>query len=261
MKKQAILVVSFGTSHTATREKTIGALEKTLAESFPDRTFYRAWTSKVIIKKLRASGEKILTVEEALQKAYEDGVKDLLVQPTHIIPGQEYQLLREMLKVNESKFDTIRLGKPLLSSDHDYRETAELMAKLYPKEEGTLTILMGHGTERGDNTPYLEVRRYLKELQPSVLMGLVEANPDINDILEELKEQTAAKKLRLAPFLIVAGDHAVRDMAGEEEDSWKNILGRAGYQVECVLKGLGEYPEVRQLYVERAKEAEALSAD
>ena len=258
MEEKAILVVSFGTSHAATREKTIGALEETLKEAFPDRAFYRAWTSKVIIKKLRASGEKILTVEEALQQAYEDGVKELLVQPTHIIPGQEYQLLREMLKVNENKFDAIRLGKPLLTSDHDYREAAELMAKQYPKEEGTLTILMGHGTERGDNTPYLEVRRYLREIHSSILMGLVEANPDINDIRDELKEIGDVKSLRLVPFLIVAGDHAVKDMAGEKEDSWKNILEKEGYQVECLLKGLGEYPEIRELYVERAKEAEEL---
>ena len=212
MGKKGLIVVSFGTSIKETREKTIGAIERELQESFPEHVFFRAWTSGMIIRKLKAQGEDILNVEEALNRALEEGVTELLVQPTHIIPGREYRDVKELLGHFTDKFDKILFGDPLLNGEEGCREAADLLAALFPVKDGECMIFMGHGTGDADNTPYHQVIRFLQEQDPRLLMGLVEAKPDISEVIQQVNELSGIRKAVLSPFMVVAGDHALNDM-------------------------------------------------
>lgn len=254
--KKAVLTVSFGTSHLDTMEKTIGAVEKALAEAFPDRTLYRAFTSGMILKKLKSEFQmEICNVEEAMEKMARDGIEDLLIQPTHIIHGFEYEKMTEQIEPYRERFETIRIGAPLLATMEDYEEAVHLiMEDAGLKEEETL-VLMGHGTEHHTNAAYpaLDYTFWAKGYR-NVVVGTVEGFPEMEEVLKKLKEQQA-EKILLMPFMIVAGDHAKNDMAGEDADSWKSILTREGYEVRTVLKGLGEIPGIRQMFVRHAREA------
>ena len=232
MAKKAILVVSFGTSVNATREKTIDRIEADIQKSMPDRAFYRAWTSGMIIRKIeKRDGVHINTVEEAMEQMLSDGITDVIVQPTHVIRGIEYDQLKETVLEKGKEFEQVRIGTPLL------------------------TVFMGHGTPHDINSIYTELDQRLKELgYPQAFMGTVEAEPTLDTLLEKVKT-LQVKRVILAPFMVVAGDHAMNDMAGDEDHSWKSTFEKAGYEVECILKGLGEYPAVRQIYVKHAMES------
>ena len=238
--KKAILVVSFGTSVNETREKTIDCIEADIRKANPDASIYRAWTSKMIIRKLKnRDGVTIHTVKEAMEAMIRDGIKELIVQPTHIINGIENDLMKEDVLAYADHFDSIRFGTPLLTSTKDIEEA----------------ILMGHGTTHYANTAYAALDYTFKDLGYSnVLIGTVEAYPSIPSILRGLKE-LQPEKIHLTPFMIVAGDHATNDMAGEEEDSWKNQFEAAGYTVECHLKGLGEYEGIRKIFLKHIEES------
>ena len=254
--KKAILAVSFGTSHLDTMEKTIGAIEKELSGAFPDRALYRAFTSGMIIRKLKLDLHlEIDSVEEAVKRMREDGIEDVLIQPTHIIHGFEYEKMMEQIEPYRTGFQTVRIGEPLLATMEDYEEAVrQIMEEAGLEQEETL-VLMGHGTEHHTNAAYpaLDYTFWAKGY-PNVVVGTVEGFPEMDEVLKKLKERKA-KKILLMPFMIVAGDHAKNDMAGEEADSWKSILEQAGYEVRPVLKGLGEIPGIRKMFVRHAREA------
>ena len=239
--KKAILVVSFGTSVNETREKTIDCIEADIREANPDASIYRAWTSKMIIRKLKnRDGITIHTVKEAMEAMIRDGIKELIVQPTHIINGIENDLMKEDVLAYADHFDSIRFGTPLLTSTKDIEEAIRAFMedwKDLPEKEAL--VLMGHFKDLGYS---------------NVLIGTVEAYPSIPSILRGLKE-LQPEKIHLTPFMIVAGDHATNDMAGEEEDSWKNQFEAAGYTVECHLKGLGEYEGIRKIFLKHIEES------
>ena len=257
--KKAILVVSFGTSVNATREKTIDRIEADIQKSMPDRAFYRAWTSGMIIRKIeKRDGVHINTVEEAMEQMLSDGITDVIVQPTHVIRGIEYDQLKETVLEKGKEFEQVRIGTPLLTTSEDADADAVLQAVMAEigaigKEE--TVVFMGHGTPHDINSIYTELDQRLKELgYPQAFMGTVEAEPTLDTLLEKVKT-LQVKRVILAPFMVVAGDHAMNDMAGDEDDSWKSTFEKAGYEVECILKGLGEYPAVRQIYVKHAMES------
>ncbi len=259
MAKKAILVVSFGTSVNATREKTIDRIEADIQKSMPDRAFYRAWTSGMIIRKIeKRDGVHINTVEEAMEQMLSDGITDVIVQPTHVIRGIEYDQLKETVLEKGKEFEQVRIGTPLLTTSEDADADAVLQAVMAEigsigKEE--TVVFMGHGTPHDINSIYTELDQRLKELgYPQAFMGTVEAEPTLDTLLEKVKT-LQVKRVILAPFMVVAGDHAMNDMAGDEDDSWKSTFEKAGYEVECILKGLGEYPAVRQIYVKHAMES------
>ena len=257
MVKKAILVVSFGTSVNATREKTIDRIEADIQKSMPDRAFYRAWTSGMIIRKIeKRDGVHINTVEEAMEQMLSDGITDVIVQPTHVIRGIEYDQLMEKILSYTGKFEQIRIGTPLLTTSEDTDEVLQaVMAEIGTSEKEEAVVFMGHGTPHDSNSIYTELDQRLKELgYPQAFMGTVEAEPTLDTLLEKVKT-LQVKRVILAPFMVVAGDHAMNDMAGDEDDSWKSTFEKAGYEVECILKGLGEYPAVRQIYVKHAMEA------
>lgn len=255
----AILVVSFGTSFNDSRDITIGAVEEAIAKAFPEYEVRRAFTAQIIIDKLKErDGLEIDNVTEALDRAVADGVKTLIVQPTHLMNGFEYTDLVNELADYESDFDKIVIGEPLLTSDEDFKDVADAITGATKDcDDGeTAIVFMGHGTEADSNQVYARMQETLSaEGHENYYIGTVEAEPTLEDVMAALKEKGGYKKVVLQPLMVVAGDHANNDMAGDEEDSWKTVLEAEGYEVECRLSGLGELVPIQDLYVAHAKAA------
>ncbi|MCC2254942.1 sirohydrochlorin cobaltochelatase [Ruminococcus sp. CLA-AA-H200] len=253
--KKGILVVSFGTSHLDTMEKTIAVMEKDIAAKFPECPVYRAFTSRMIIRKLKSvNGIEIDTVEEAMRRMAGDGIEDVIVQPTHIINGIENDRMMADLMENMSLFRRIRVGKPLLSSVDDYKKSIHAVMAETPLADGEMLVLMGHGTDHHANSAYPTLEYTFHALGYSqVLVGTVESFPELRNVMAKLAI-TGEKKVALMPFMFVAGDHAKNDMAGEE-DSWKSELEEEGYEVRVIMKGLGEFEGIRKILEEHIEAA------
>ena len=252
--EQEILVVSFGTSYRETREKTIGAIENYTQEAFPDWEVRRAFTSRIILKKLRERDGLVMDdPAAALEKAVRSGVRRLLVMPTHLMDGKEYHMLEEAVQKYEGRFESCAVSAPLLSKTSDFeRLAAAVEEELLPRMgKDEAAVIMGHGTDAASNAVYAKLQTLLKD---RIFVATVEGTPTLEDILPLLKD-SGAKRALLSPLMIVAGDHAVNDLAGEEEDSWKSVLEKEGYRVSALLKGLGEYEKVRQLFADHVREA------
>ena len=256
--EKELLVVSFGTSFNDSRRLTVGAIEKALQEAYPDWSVRRAFTSQIIIDHLaKRDGEIIDNVHDALERAIRNGVKILVVQPTHLMDGFEYNDLKKELAAYADAFDQIVLGDALLTIDRDFDMVAEAIVEAtaaYDDGE-TAVCFMGHGTEAASNSVYAKMQTVLSEAGcEHYYIGTVEAEPSVEDVLESVKAGSY-KRAVLRPLMIVAGDHANNDMAGDEADSWKSVFEAAGYEVSCVVEGLGQLPAIRQLIIEHAGEA------
>lgn len=253
--KQGILVVSFGTSHEETRVKTIGAVEEAVKKTYPGLPVGSAYTSPTIRRILAARGLEIDCLGKAIERMKEQGVEELIVQPTHLICGEEFDKLKETVDRHKSEFAEVRLGWPLLHDTEDLHRVARIIGQAYPAREGQAVVMMGHGTEHTINAVYPAMDYVFKECGFShIYVATVEGYPQVSTVISLLKE----KKIRevvLAPLMLVAGDHARNDMAGDEEDSWKNLFAKEGFQVRCVLKGLGEEEAIRALYLEHLSAA------
>ena len=249
--RKAILVVSFGTSYEATRKVTIEAIEKDIAKAYPDYKLYRAWTSKMILAKLKKRDNlHINNVKEAMEEMIADGITDVIIQPTHVINGIENELMKEDALSYQESFHSIRFGTPLLTSEEDNQTVIDTIAGefSYLKEDEVL-VLMGHGTTHYSNAIYAALDYAFKDKgHPNIFLGTVEAYPSMLSLMKMVKAY-APKKVVLAPFMIVAGDHAKNDMAGDDPESWYSQFVQEGFQVESVLKGLGEYEGIRRLFV------------
>ena len=248
-----ILVVSFGTSFNDSRRLTIGAIENAIREAFPEWSVRRAFTSQIIIDHVnKRDGVKIDNVKEALDRAVENGVKNLIVQPTHLMAGLEYHDLEEEVMSYADAFESITMGENLLAEDGDFEEVAKIItARTAEYDDGETAIcFMGHGTEAESNAVYAKMQEVLTaDGFENYFVGTVEATPSLEDVMAAVGEGEY-KRVVLMPLMVVAGDHANNDMAGDEEDSWKSQFEAEGYSVECVLEGLGQQPEIQQLYVE-----------
>ena len=257
--KPAILVVSFGTSFNDSRHITIGAIESAIREKFPDYDVRRAFTSQIIIDKLKErDGVVIDNVEEALDRLVADKVQEIVVQPTHLMNGYEYDDLAKALESYKDKFKKVALGEPLLSSDDDYYKVIAALASVSERyDDGkTALVFMGHGTEAESNKVYSTLQDKLTaEGKKNYFIGTVEATPTLEDVLEGVKA-AGLKKAVLRPLMVVAGDHANNDMADlEDPESWASQLTAAGIEVECVLEGLGQMVEIDDLYAAHAADA------
>ncbi len=256
--KKAVLVVSFGTSYPETRKKNIEVLEHAICSAVPDRHFYRAWTSGKIIRKIgKRDGMIVRTVPQALEQMLLMGYQDILVQPTHILNGIENDSMLAEIEKYVDKFEKISVGDPLLTSQADIAKMVKIITKAFKKklDDETALVMMGHGTEHAANEVYHAMNDgFVAAGHADILLGTVEGEPVIEDVLAKLAEMPEIRKIILTPFMIVAGDHATNDMAGDEEDSWKTLCEKAGYEVTCVLKGLGEYADVAKLFVAHATE-------
>lgn len=257
--KQAILVVSFGTSYPETREATIGAVEKAIAAACPDWQVRRAFTSQIIIEKLKSrDGLEIDTVEQALERLLADGVKTLVVQPTHVMNGHEYDEMIAAVAPYAAQFEKLAYGEPLLAAQDDYTLLAQAL-RIQTADydvDGAAVVWMGHGTDHAANDAYQKLWDVFaaQDGPAAYIVGTVEATPTLEDVMAAV-ESSGAKRVVLLPLMIVAGDHASNDMAGDEAGSWKTEFLSQGYEVDCVLRGMGEYEAVQQLFVRHCGDA------
>lgn len=260
--KKAILVVSFGTTYGDTRAKTIDVLESEIAKSFPDWDVRRAFTSKMIIKKL-AQRDNIAVdhITDAMERLLTDGYESVIIQPTHIMNGIEYDDVVRAVSKHEGSFKFLNVGKPLLTSEEDYDAVVEALYGTIAKEaysasgNDSAIILMGHGTEHYANAAYSEL--YLKLVlagHRNIYLTTVEGFPSFEDTLELMKDNKE-KRVTLFPFMLVAGDHANNDMIGDEEDTLRSVFQKQGYDVRYILKGLGEYKEFRDQFIKHITDA------
>lgn len=255
MSKKAILVISFGTSYHETREKTIDACENKIRENFKGYDFFRAYTSRMIIKKLKTRDEIFIdNEEEALDRLYEMGYEEVIIQPLHIICGDEYHKIKNKIESYKNKFKKIELGRPLLTTIDDYQEVVEAIKHQLPKmDENECVVFMGHGTFHESHSAYPAIEYMMRHEDMKVYMGTVEGYPEIDHVIKKLRRDNI-KKINLMPFMLVAGDHAINDMASDEEDSWKTVLENEGFEVETHIIGLGENPHIQDKFVRNAKD-------
>lgn len=259
--EKELLVVSFGTSYLNSCRLTIGAIEDALERAFPGYDLRRSFTSQMIINHLkRRDGISIDNVTQALDRAVSNGVKQLVIQPTHIMDGFEYQKLVKQAARYRDAFLSLSIGTPLLTSDEDFQIVADALAASVAAydDEKTAICFMGHGTEAAANKVYERMQQQLTDSgRNNYFIGTVEAAPTVDKVLSLVKAGNY-KRVLLQPMMIVAGDHANNDMAGEEEGSWKHIFESAGYEVVCQVHGLGELEAIQNLFVKHAKAAIAV---
>ena len=275
-----LLVVSFGTSYNDSRVADIKGIEDALQEAYPDWSVRRAFTAQIIINHVQArDGEVIDNMQQALDRAVENGVKNLVVQPTHLMHGAEYDEMMEVLDSYNDKFESISVAEPMLGEvgddasiiNEDKAAVAEAIANAAVKdagyetmdaaaEDGTAFVFMGHGTSHTAKVTYSQMQTQMNELgYKNAFIGTVEGEPEetsCDAVIEAVKE-AGYKKVVLRPLMVVAGDQANNDMAGAEEDSWKSMFEASGAfeNVDTQITGLGSLPEVQQLFVEHTKTA------
>ncbi len=250
--KTGILIASFGTTHLDTLEKTIAAVERDAAASFPGMTCYRGFTSGMVRRGLKKKYDiSVNSVEEVLERMKADGVEQAVVLPTFVIPGEEYERLCVTV-LRDAGSMKISMGLPLLWDDSDLSDMTDLLARTYPLESDTVLLAMGHGTAHPCGCMYMRLAERMK--QAGMALCTVEGTPDFHDALKELRAGDR-RKVHLVPMLLVAGDHSKNDMIGQEPDSLRSMLERNGFEVTWTLQGLGEIPAIRKRYVQRARAA------
>ena len=275
-KDKELLVVSFGTSFNGSRAATIGGIEKTLAKAYPKYDVRRAFTAQIIINHIQSrDGIKINNVEQAIKKATDAKVKEMIVQPTHLMHGAEYDELKKVIE--EKKGDIkVKYAEPLLgeaSKDEkkinaDKTKVMKLLAKEAAKDDGaadiksadskTAYVFMGHGTAHEAKVSYTQMQTVADKLgYKNVFVGTVEGEPESTSVKEIINKVKKAgyKTVVLRPMMVVAGDHANNDMAGDDDDSWKMEFKKAGFTVKTQIKGLGQIPGIQKIYVDHTKAA------
>ena len=258
--KPVILVVSFGTSYNDSRHITIGAIEDAIRETYPDYDVRRAFTAQIIIDKLaERDGIVIDNFEQAMDKLVEEGVQKVIVQPTHLMAGYEYTDVLNSLQSNYAdKFEAIVLGDPLLTSDEDYSAVVEAICDATAEYDDGQTAIcfMGHGTEADSNDDYTHLQQVLTDAgHTSYFVGTVEATPTFDDVVEAAQAAGFTRAV-LRPLMVVAGDHANNDMADTEDpDSFASKFIAAGFEVECVVEGLGQLVAIDDIYVRHVADA------
>ena len=275
-----ILVVSFGTSFNDSRAEDIGGVEKALQAAYPDWSVRRAFTAQIIINHVQArDDEKIDNMDQALQRAVDNGVKNLVVQPTHLMHGAEYDELTEAVESYKDKFESVKIAEPLLGEvgtdetavNEDKAEVAEAITSEAvktagfdsldaAKEDGTAFVFMGHGTSHTAKISYSQMQAQMNDLgYDNVFIGTVEGEPEdtaCEAVIEKLKN-AGYKKVILRPLMVVAGDHANNDMAGDDDDSWKSQFEASGAfdSIDTQIAGLGGIDAIQQIYVAHTQAA------
>ncbi|WP_319404434.1 sirohydrochlorin cobaltochelatase [uncultured Anaeromusa sp.] len=262
--KKAILVVSFGTTYADTRKVTTDAVEAKIKAAFPEYDVRHAFTSRIIIKKLaERDGLVVDTEKQALEKLKAEGYKEIVIQPLHVEAGDEYSKLMRVVDKYEKSFDKVSVGRPILyytgqegEKPDDYAIAIKALQDQLPKLGKNEAVgLMGHGGVNPSNTAYAALQLKLQDAGlKNVFVFTVEGYPTYENMVTALKANKI-KKITLMPFMLVAGDHAQNDMAGDEKDSFKSQLTAAGFQVEAYIHGLGENKGIQDIYVQHVKDA------
>ena len=279
-----LLVVSFGTSFNDSRVADIKGIEDALQAAYPDWSVRRAFTAQIIINHIQArDGEKIDNMTQALDRAVANGVKNLVVQPTHLMHGAEYDEMCEAIEAYKDQFESVSIAEPMLgevgSDATAINADKEAVAKAITaaavseagfesleaaKDAGTAFVFMGHGTAHVAKVTYSQMQTQMQNLgYENVFIGTVEGEPEETSAEAVIEAVKAAgyTNVVLRPLMVVAGDHANNDMAGSDDDSWKTVFEAAGFTVDCQIHGLGEIADVQALYVAHTKAAiDALNA-
>jgi sirohydrochlorin cobaltochelatase len=267
MMKKAIVVVSFGTTYQEGLRLNIESVENKIKANFPEYEVRRAFTSRIVIKRLAArDGIHIDTETEAIQRLEDEGYKEVYVQPLHVVGGEEFDKIKKIViqytHGHQKAFDKLVIGRPLLyytgqeDRPDDYVEAIEALTAQLPNVESQEAIVfMGHGGVHPANTAYAALQMKMEEAGLNhVFVYTVEGFPPLESVIAKLKKRDI-KKVTLMPFMLVAGDHVNNDMAGDEEDSAKSQLVKAGFTVDVYLHGLGENTKIQDLYVQHLKDA------
>ena len=275
-----LLVVSFGTSFNDSRAEDVKGIEDALAEAYPDWSVRRAFTAQIIINHVEARDDEVIdNMQQALDRAVENGVKNLVVQPTHLMHGAEYDEMTEAINEYKDKFESVAIAEPMLGEvgddatviNDDKKAVAQAITDEACKEAGfdsmdaaaeagTAFVFMGHGTSHTANVTYDQMQTQMENLGlKNAFIGTVEGKPEdtaCDKVIEKVKE-AGYKNVVLRPLMVVAGDHANNDMAGDDEDSWKSQFVASGNfdKVDCQIEGLGRIEAVEKLYVEHTKAA------
>ena len=275
-----LLVVSFGTSFNDSRAEDIKGIEDALAEAFPDWSVRRAFTAQIIINHVQArDDEKIDNMQQALDRAVANGVKNLVVQPTHLMHGAEYDEMVEAIDAYKDKFESVAIAEPMLGEvgddatviNDDKAAVAQAITDEAVKEagydsmeaaaeDGTAFVFMGHGTSHTANVTYDQMQTQMEKLEfTNAFIGTVEGEPEdtaCDEVINKVKD-AGFKKVILRPLMVVAGDHANNDMAGDDDDSWKSMFEASGNfdEIDCQIEGLGRIDAVEQLYVAHTQAA------
>lgn len=273
-----ILVVSFGTSFNDSRVNDIGGVERAIAAAYPDWSVRRAFTAQIIINHVQArDGEKIDNVQQALERAVNNGVKNLVIQPTHLMHGAEYDELVDVVDEYADSFESVQISEPLLGEvgsdatviNADKESVAKAItaeavsdgkfeSREAAAEDGVAFVFMGHGTSHTAKITYSQMQTQMDKLgYDNVFIGTVEGEPEetsVENVIDAVKE-AGYKKVVLRPLMVVAGDHANNDMAGDDEDSWKSMFEADGSfdSIDCQIAGLGEIEDVQSVYVAHLK--------
>ncbi|MDD6104840.1 MAG: sirohydrochlorin cobaltochelatase [Ruminococcus sp.] len=282
-----LLVVSFGTSFNDSRAQDIKGIEDKLQEAYPDWSVRRAFTAQIIINHVEARDDEVIdNMDQALDRAVANGVKNLVVQPTHLMHGAEYDEMVEALDSYKDKFESVAIAEPMLGEvgddatviNDDKKAVAQAITDESCKiagydsmeaaaEDGTAFVFMGHGTSHTANVTYDQMQTQMDNLGfTNAFIGTVEGEPEDTEcqaVIEKVKE-AGFKKVVLRPLMVVAGDHANNDMAGDDKDSWKSQFEASGAfdSIDCQIEGLGRIEAVEDLYVEHTKAAiDSLGAD
>lgn len=269
-----LLVVSFGTSFNDSRVSDIKGIEDTLQSAYPDWSVRRAFTAQIIINHIQArDGEKIDNMQQALERAVSNGVKNLVIQPTHLMHGAEYDELAEAVEEYKNQFDSVQIAEPLLGEagsdatviNDDKAAVAEAVTSAAvteagydsldsAKADGTAFVFLGHGTSHTAKVSYSQMQTQMNSLgYDNVFIGTVEGEPEETacEAVIDAVSQAGYKKVVLRPLMVVAGDHANNDMAGEDEDSWLSMFEASGNfeRVDTQIAGLGEISAIQDIYV------------
>ena len=275
-----LLVVSFGTSYNDSRVEDIKGIEDALQEAYPDWAVRRAFTAQIIINHVQArDGEVIDNMQQALDRAVENGVKNLVVQPTHLMHGAEYDEMAEVLEQYQDKFESVAIAEPMLGEvgddatviNEDKAAVAQAVADAAVQEagfdsmeaaaeDGTAFVFLGHGTSHTAKVSYSQMQTQMEKLGfTNAFIGTVEGEPEdtaCDEVINKVKD-AGFKKVILRPLMVVAGDHANNDMAGDDDDSWKSMFEASGDfdEIDCQIEGLGRIDAVEQLYVAHTQAA------
>jgi sirohydrochlorin cobaltochelatase len=256
--KKGILLVAFG-STVPEAQVSFENIDRSVKKAFPGVEVYWAYTSRIIIAKMAKEGKHLATPVEALAAMMGEKFTHVAVQALHVIPGEEFHGLVQNVRRFEGMskgIDQVSVGYPLLATSEDLQRVAEAMIKIIPPErkKKDAVVFMGHGTHHPADVYYAALNYHVQKLDPNIFVGTVEGWPEINDVIKDLKKG-GLKKAYLMPFMSVAGDHARNDMVGPEENSWKSILEKQGISSEPVLKGLAEYQEFVDIWLDHLKTA------
>lgn len=257
--KRALLLVSFGVFAEASRARSLDALAEDFRQSFPAWSVRQAYTSRFLKGKLAERGILVDSLPEALERLLADGFDTVFVQPTYLTPGEEYE--KKVCAVAQqyvSRFATLLLGSPAFARPERDRLGLEAVKCAHDVSPGTQLVLLGHGSPHQHNPVYERLQSVMDEAQLPMHIGVIEPTdwPTFDDVLQRLRRVPAEAKGRilLAPLLLAGGRHVSHDMAGADKDSWQSRLRAAGFTVDAVLHGLGEYPAFRRIYLEQARD-------